>query len=42
VGALYWDELTTAFQATYLNQTQPAEALASVKERTQAQLDQFC
>ena len=42
VGALYWDELTTAWQATYLNETQPAEALASAAERTQAQLDQFC
>jgi len=42
VGALYWDELTTAWTATILNQTQPAESLASVAERTQAQLDQFC
>ena len=42
VGALYWDELTTAWQATYLNEQTPAEALASAAERTQQQLDQFC
>ena len=42
VGALYWDELTDAWQATYLNETEPEEALKQVKERVQAQLDQFC
>ena len=42
VGALYWDELTTAWQATYLNQAPAGGALASAAERTQQQLDQFC
>ena len=42
VGALYWDELTTAWQATTLNQAPPEESLATAAERTQAQLDQFC
>lgn len=42
VGARYWDELTTAWQATYLDEAEPAEALATVKERVQADLDRFC
>ncbi len=42
VGAKYWDELTNAWQATYLNQQTPAEALKSVKERVQPQLQRFC
>lgn len=42
VGAKYWDELTIAWQATYLNETQPAEALATAKERVQGQLQRFC
>jgi multiple sugar transport system substrate-binding protein len=42
VGALYWDELTAAWQATYLNEAEPQEALETVKERVQAQLEQFC
>ena len=28
MGALYWDELTTAWQATTLNQAPPEESLA--------------
>lgn len=42
VGAKYWDELTTAWQATYLNQAKPADALKSVKSRVQPQLQRFC
>jgi multiple sugar transport system substrate-binding protein len=42
VGARYWDELTTAWQATYLDEAEPAEALATVKERVQPDLDRFC
>lgn len=44
VGALYWDELTAAWQATYLGEAEPAEALATVKERVQAQIEAggFC
>jgi len=33
VGARYWDELTSAYQKIYLNQEEPATALATVKER---------
>jgi multiple sugar transport system substrate-binding protein len=42
VGSQYWDELTTAFEAIYLNQQTPAEALAAAKERTQEALNRFC
>lgn len=42
VGAKYWDELSIAWQATYLNETEPAEALATAKERVQGQLERFC
>ena len=42
VGSKYWDEMTAAYQAIYLNQSQPAEALAKAKENTQADLQQFC
>jgi multiple sugar transport system substrate-binding protein len=42
VGALYWDELSAAWSATYLNETQPAESLQTVQDRVQAQLDPFC
>jgi multiple sugar transport system substrate-binding protein len=42
VGALYWDELSTAWQATYLNETEPADALQTVQDRVQPQLDAFC
>ena len=42
VGARYWDELTQAWEATYLGQAEPAEALAAVKERVQGDLQRFC
>lgn len=44
VGAKYWDELQTAWQAIYLNQADPATAMASAKQNTQADLDAggFC
>ncbi len=42
VGSKYWDEMTVAYQAIYLNQSQPADALAKAKENTQADLQQFC
>lgn len=42
VGARYWDELTTAWQATYLDEAEPAAALANVKERVQGDLQRFC
>jgi multiple sugar transport system substrate-binding protein len=42
VGAKYWDELTSAFQKIYLNQEEPAAALAEVKERVQPDLQQYC
>ncbi len=42
VGALYWDELTDAWEKTYLNQETPDKALATVKDRVQNQLQRFC
>lgn len=42
VGARYWDELTTAWEKVYLNQEEPAAALATVKERVQPDLQGFC
>jgi multiple sugar transport system substrate-binding protein len=42
VGARYWDELTTAWERVYLNEEEPAAALASVKGRVQPDLDRFC
>jgi multiple sugar transport system substrate-binding protein len=42
VGAKYWDELTAAWQAVYLNEAEPEAALAAAKERVQAQLGRFC
>lgn len=39
VGAKYWDELTSAWQAIYLNQSTPEEAMGQAKENTQAELD---
>ena len=42
VGAKYWDELTAAYQAIFLNQAQPADALTKAKENTQTDLQQFC
>lgn len=42
VGALYWDQLTTAWQAVYLNEEEPGPALQSVKERVNSELESFC
>jgi multiple sugar transport system substrate-binding protein len=42
VGARYWDELTTAWEKIYLNQEEPATALATAKERVQPDLQGFC
>ncbi len=42
VGSQYWDELTSAYEAIYLNTAQPAEALAGVRERVQDALSQYC
>src|SRR6187401_2726528 len=42
VGAKYWDELTSAFQKIYLNEEEPAAALATVKERVQPDLQGYC
>lgn len=42
VGALYWDELTDAWERTYLNQAEPQEALEQVASRVQPQLQNFC
>lgn len=42
VGALYWDELTKAWEATYLNQGQPQQLLEKVAERVNPQLQQYC
>lgn len=42
VGARYWDELTSAWERIYLNQEEPAAALATVKERVQPDLAGFC
>jgi multiple sugar transport system substrate-binding protein len=42
VGARYWDELTSAWERIYLNEEEPASALAAVKERVQPDLASFC
>ena len=42
VGSRYWDELTIAWQKTYLNQEDPASALATAKENTNADLERYC
>ena len=42
VGALYWDELTSAWEKTYLNQQDPQAALDEVASRVQPQLQPFC
>ena len=36
MGARYWDELTSAWEKIYLNEEEPAAALAAVKERVKA------
>ncbi len=42
VGAKYWDELSVAWQKIYLNQEKPEDALKTVKERVQPDLQRFC
>ena len=42
VGAKYWDELTVAWQSTYLGQTEPQAALQTVYDRVQPDLARFC
>jgi multiple sugar transport system substrate-binding protein len=42
VGALYWDELTAAWQRVYLNEQEPQAALEEVQRRVQPQLQRFC
>lgn len=42
VGLKYWDELTVAWQSTYLNQGKPADLLATTKERVNSDLQRFC
>jgi len=44
VGAKYWTELQTAWQAIYLNQTDPKSAMEQAKQNTQTDLDAggFC
>jgi multiple sugar transport system substrate-binding protein len=44
VGAKYWDELTVAWQTTYLGEAEPALALQTVFDRVQPDLERtgFC
>jgi multiple sugar transport system substrate-binding protein len=42
MGARYWDELTSAWERIFLNEEEPAAALATVKERVQPDLQGFC
>ena len=42
VGALYWDQLTSAMNKVTLNQATPAAALAQVATRVNQQLSKFC
>lgn len=42
VGSRYWDELTVAWQQTYLNEEEPADALATAKDNTNADLERYC
>jgi multiple sugar transport system substrate-binding protein len=42
VGALYWDELSTAWEKAYLNQEDPQSALEQVASRVNPQLQPFC
>jgi maltose-binding protein MalE len=39
VGAKYWDELTSAWEAIYLNQATPADAMAQAKQNTQSEIE---
>jgi len=42
VGVRYWDELTSAWERVFLNQEEPAAALAAAKERVQPELQEYC
>jgi multiple sugar transport system substrate-binding protein len=42
VGLKYWDELTVAWQKTYLNEATPEDALADAKDRVNGDLERFC
>jgi len=42
VGAKYWDELTVAWQKTYKDEAEPADALKDVKDHVQPDLQRFC
>jgi ABC-type glycerol-3-phosphate transport system substrate-binding protein len=42
VGVRYWDELTSAWERVFLNEEEPAAALAAVKERVQPELQEYC
>jgi multiple sugar transport system substrate-binding protein len=42
VGALYWNELTSAWQKAYLNEAEPVDALSEAKENVNSQLQRFC
>lgn len=42
VGAKYWDELTVAWQSTYLGEAEPQAALQTVFDRVQPDLARFC
>jgi multiple sugar transport system substrate-binding protein len=42
VGALYWDQLTSAMNKVTLNQATPMDALSQVATRVNQQLQKFC
>lgn len=42
VGAAYWDALTVAWQATYLNEEEPQKALDEAQTKVQGDLQRFC
>jgi len=42
VGAKYWDELTVAWQKTYLDQGKPEDLLKDAKDHVDADLKQYC
>jgi multiple sugar transport system substrate-binding protein len=42
VGALYWDQLTSAMDKVTLNQATPQQALKDVETRVNEQLSRFC
>ena len=39
VGAKYWDEMTAAWEAIYLNTSDPATAMGQAKANVQADID---